>query len=45
MFLSLPARARFLLSHLSGHDQKVLDQLVRDLLDEVALMDDEPRLP
>ena len=45
MFLSLPARARFLLSHLSGRDQEVLDRLVRDMLDEVAFKADEPRLP
>jgi phage terminase Nu1 subunit (DNA packaging protein) len=36
LFLSLPARARFDLPHLTGSDQKVLERLVRDMLSELA---------
>jgi phage terminase Nu1 subunit (DNA packaging protein) len=36
LFLSLPARARFDLPHLTGEDQKALERLVRDMLREVA---------
>ena len=45
MFLALPARARFLMPHLSGEDQDALDGLVRDMLSEVAFCVDPPRLP
>jgi len=37
LFLSLPARVRFDLPHLTGADQKVLERLVRDMLSELAL--------
>ena len=36
LFLSLPARARFDLPHLTGEDQKTLERLVREMLTEVA---------
>ena len=36
LFLSMPARARFDLPHLTGADQKKLDELARDMLTEVA---------
>lgn len=36
LFLSFPARARFDLPHLSGADQKVLEKLARDMLEELA---------
>jgi phage terminase Nu1 subunit (DNA packaging protein) len=45
MFLSLPGRVRFTLPHLTGKDQKVIDALVREMLDEVACMEPQPRLP
>ena len=45
MLLALPARARFQLPHLTGEDQDKLDELVRDMLTEVAFVTDPPRLP
>jgi phage terminase Nu1 subunit (DNA packaging protein) len=45
MFLSLPARARFRITHLTGEDQNILDEIVRDMLDEVAFMEPDPPLP
>ena len=36
LFMSLPARARFELPHLTGQDQEALDTLVREMLTEVA---------
>jgi phage terminase Nu1 subunit (DNA packaging protein) len=36
LFLSLPARARFDLPHLTGEDQKALERLVHEMLTEVA---------
>jgi phage terminase Nu1 subunit (DNA packaging protein) len=36
LFMSLPARARFNLPHLTAEDQDCLDRLVREMLTEVA---------
>jgi phage terminase Nu1 subunit (DNA packaging protein) len=36
LFMSLPARARFDIPHLTAEDQRVLDRLVREMLTEVA---------
>lgn len=45
MFLSLPGRARFRITHLTGADQNELDAIVREMLDEVAFMSLDPVLP
>ena len=45
MFLSFPARARSRLPHLSGEDQEMLDKLVREMLTEVPVCNEPPRLP
>ena len=45
MFLSFPARVRSLLPHLDGSDQEVLEQLVREMLTEVPVCNEPPRLP
>ena len=45
MFLSFPARVRSLLPHLDSGDQEVLEQLVREMLTEVPVCNEPPRLP
>lgn len=35
--LSMPSRARQRLSHLTGHDEKVLQEIVRDILEEASV--------
>jgi phage terminase Nu1 subunit (DNA packaging protein) len=37
LFLSLPGRARFDIPHLTGHDQKVLTDLCREMLREASI--------
>ena len=47
LFMAFPSRARFDLPHLTGADQKVLDRLAREMLTELAGVDDpnSPPLP
>lgn len=45
LFMAFPQRARFDLPHLTGADQKVLERLARDMLDELQMKEGEPPMP